>query len=215
MKNKLIYVLTLVFLACALVFGGCGKTQEPIKTPEEKTVIAEQKKDMAAKETDAVPQQTVVDEAAIGQLPEKEAEQPTEELKNICSLSVRCETVLANKDKLKKEKLAIIPSDGIIYAEKEVEFTPGESAFDVLLREMKGNKIHMEFNETPMYKSVYIEGIGNLYEFDCGELSGWTYLVNGKMQGVGCSQCYLQPGDKVEFLYTCNLGRDIGGSIGK
>lgn len=42
--------------------------------------------------------------------------------------------------------------------------------FDVLLREMKKNKIHMEFSMTPIYNSNYIEGINNLYEFDAGEL---------------------------------------------
>lgn len=37
----------------------------------------------------------------------------------------------------------------------------------------------MESNWTPAYNSAYIEGIGNLYEFDCGNLSGWMYSVNG------------------------------------
>ena len=30
-----------------------------------------------------------------------------------------------------------------------------------------------------MYNSYYVEGIGNLYEFDCGSESGWMYKVNG------------------------------------
>ena len=40
---------------------------------------------------------------------------------------------------------------------------------------MKKNKIHMEFENTPLYNSAYVEDIANLYEFDCGELSGWMY----------------------------------------
>ena len=62
-----------------------------------------------------------------------------------------------------------------------------------------------------MYNSVYIEGIGNLYEFDCGELSGWLYKVNGKTPGCGCSQYTLKDGDVVEFMYSCSLGADVGG----
>ena len=58
-------------------------------------------------------------------------------------------------------------------------FYEGETVFHVLLRETKKNKIHFEFVNTPVYNSAYIEGIGNLYEFDCGELSGWMYCVNG------------------------------------
>ena len=104
----------------------------------------------------------------------------------------------------------VLPEDGIIYAEKTVAFYEGESVFDVLLRETRANKIHMEFESTPMYNSNYIEGIHNLYEFDCGELSGWMYRVNGWFPNYGCSRYQLKDGDKVEWMYTCDLGRDLG-----
>ena len=70
----------------------------------------------------------------------------------------------------------------------------------------------MEFVNTPIYGSVYVEGIGNLYEFDAGELSGWMYRVNGEFPNFGCSKYILKNGDKVEFVYTCDLGKDVGGS---
>lgn len=41
-----------------------------------------------------------------------------------------------------------------------MEFYEGESVFDVLLRETKNHKIHMEYSETPLYQAAYIEGIG-------------------------------------------------------
>ncbi len=128
-----------------------------------------------------------------------------------CTLSVRCDTILQNIECLKEEKVDIVPKDGVIFAEKEVVFYEGESVFNVLLREMKKNKIHFEFVNTPIYNSAYIEGIGNLYEFDCGELSGWVYKVNGWFPGYGCSRYALKQGDKIEWLYTCDLGNDIGG----
>ncbi len=128
---------------------------------------------------------------------------------NVCSLSVRCDTILSNFKKLKREKIPLVPTNGVIYAETELEFTTGESAFDILRRTMREEKIHMEFNETPSYKSAYVEGINNLYEFDCGELSGWIYKVNGEIMNVGCSQYTLKPGDKIEWLYTCDFGRDV------
>ena len=62
---------------------------------------------------------------------------------------------------------------------------------------------------TPAYNSAYIEGINNIYEFDGGELSGWTYLVNGKVPGVGCSEYKVKNGDVIEWLYTCDMGRDL------
>ena len=129
-----------------------------------------------------------------------------------CTLSVRCDTILKNIAWLDAEKVELVPKDGIIYAEQTVTFYEGESVFNLLVREMKRNKIHMEFENTPIYNSAYIEGIGNLYEFDCGELSGWMYKVNDWFPNYGCSRYQLKAGDKVEWVYTCDLGTDVGGN---
>ncbi|MBQ7717838.1 MAG: DUF4430 domain-containing protein [Clostridia bacterium] len=128
-----------------------------------------------------------------------------------CTFSIRCDTVLSNLALLDPAKADIIPPDGIFLAEKTVAFYEGESVFNLLLRETKQNRIHMEFKNTPVFNSVYIEGIGNLYEFDCGELSGWMYKVNGWFPNYGCSRYLLHQGDKVEWVYTCDLGADVGG----
>ena len=69
----------------------------------------------------------------------------------------------------------------------------------------------MEFENTPIYNSAYIEDINNLYEFDCGELSGWMYKVNDWFPNYGVSRYKLEQGDLVEFVYTCDFGRDVGG----
>ena len=128
-----------------------------------------------------------------------------------CTLSVRCDTILDNMSDFDKDKAEILPNNGIILKETEVVFYEGETVFNLLRREMKKNKIHMEFNEVPMYGSAYIEGIANIYEFDCGELSGWMYKVNDWFPNYGCSRYKLNEHDKVEWIYTCDLGRDIGG----
>ena len=73
------------------------------------------------------------------------------------------------------------------------------------------NDIPMESSWSPLYNSAYIEGIGNLYEFDCGELSGWMYSVNGEFPNYGCSGYTLQDGDVICWVYTCDLGEDVGG----
>ncbi len=62
-----------------------------------------------------------------------------------------------------------------------------------------------------MYNSAYIEGINNLYEFDCGSLSGWMYKVNEWFPNYGCSRYELKNGDDVVWCYTCDLGYDVGG----
>lgn len=130
-----------------------------------------------------------------------------------CTFSISCATILDNWDKCDESKKPLVPADGVILPSTTVTFSEGESVFDVLQRVCRDNKIHMESVWTPMYNSAYVEGIHNLYEFDVGSLSGWMYSVNGWFPNYGCSRYALQSGDVVEWVYTCDLGYDIGGDM--
>ena len=143
-----------------------------------------------------------------------ETDTPSENAAPTCTVSISCAAILENPDWLNAEKADLIPADGVLLAPTAVEFTEGESVFDVLKRVCRENKIHMEFSETPVYQSAYVEGIGNLYEFDCGEGSGWMYRVNGEFPNYGCSRYTLADGDTVEWVYTCDFGADVGGGLG-
>lgn len=130
---------------------------------------------------------------------------------HVCIISISCETILSNMDLLDPEKQELVPEDGWILKPEKVTFYEGESVFNVLLRTCKKKGIHMEFENTPIYNSAYIEGIHNLYEFDAGELSGWMYKVNGWFPNYGCSRYQLSDGDEICWVYTCDLGNDVGG----
>lgn len=140
---------------------------------------------------------------------QKESTTPQKQL--YCTLSIECSSILNHIDDLNKEKLDILPNDGVILESTSISFSEGESVYDVLSRTCENFGIHMEASFTPMYNSYYIEGIGNLYEFDCGSGSGWMYRVNGWYPNYGCSRYALKDGDVIEFRYTCDLGNDIGG----
>ena len=127
-----------------------------------------------------------------------------------CTFSIECSTILNNLSELDPDKLECVPANGVILAPTAVTFYEGESVFDVLQRVCKENNIHLEFSWTPIYNSAYIEGIHNLYEFDCGALSGWMYRVNGWYPNYGCSRYQLADGEVVEWRYTCDLGEDVG-----
>lgn len=142
--------------------------------------------------------------------PENAEAIPITDKEHTCTLSVRCDTILSNMEDYGEKNIKAVPTDGIIYPEKEVVFYEGESVFNLLLREMKLNGIHFEFVNTPLYKTAYIEGISNIYEFDFGELSGWMYKVNGVFLRYGCSSYILKEGDRIEWVYTCDLGKDVG-----
>ena len=142
--------------------------------------------------------------------PENQTVNTTKTLR--CTFSIECSTILNNLDQLEPDKLEMVPSGGTILSATTVTFSEGESVFDVLQRLCREQGIHMESYWTPIYNSAYIKGIHNLYEFDCGSLSGWMYRVNGWYPNYGCSRYQLQDGDRVEWRYTCDLGHDVGGA---
>lgn len=127
-----------------------------------------------------------------------------------CTLEIRCDTLLDKKDQLTAGKAALVPEDGVLLEKTQVAFAPGETVFDVFRRCLREEGIHFEYVDAQAYDSTYIEGIGNIYEFDCGDLSGWVYFVNGTSPGMGCSAYEISPGDEILFAYTCDMGADLG-----
>lgn len=127
-------------------------------------------------------------------------------------LTIRCDTILDNWDdldpSLKYEKY--VPEDGVILARTEYVLRKGDTVYDVLDRAIRHNQIQMECIYSQNYGSVYVQGINHLYEFSCGELSGWMYMVNGEFPNYGCSKYELKDGDEIVWCYTCDLGRDVG-----
>lgn len=224
-KGKIISgAAALILLVIAFIMGGnrtATQMSEKTVTPTPTAVAASEMPSPAVEEVKReVPTPTITPEPTIvsrtAATPKIEAtaaptEKPKEEAALTCTLSVRCDTILANMSKLNSEKTGLVPSDGVIFQKTEVVFNKGESVYNVLVREMKKNKIHMEFVNVPMYNSAYIEGIANLYEHDCGELSGWMYKVNGYFPNYGSSKYTLKDGDIIEWVYTCDWGNDIGG----
>mgnify|MGYP004454803413 FL=1 len=129
-------------------------------------------------------------------------------------ISIVCTTVFDNINML---DIALkdgdyFPEDGIILPETEYVLREGDTVFDILDRAVRYNKIQMEYQgaEHNSYKSAYIRGISYLYEFSCGPLSGWMYKVDGEYPSYGCSKYILHDGQVIEWVYTCNLGKDVG-----
>ena len=218
--------LLAIALACLLLNGCAGEppVESPVSAPQEpaQTIVVpeqEQPEQSPAEEKPSPAAPSEVADAVTSATPEPEnTPDPVEpedtqitQTVNTCTISISCATVLNHLDDLTEGKEDLVPPDGWLLEPTEVEFNEGESVFHILRRTCKQQKIHMEFEDTPIYNSAYIEGIGNLYEFDCGELSGWKYRVNGWFPNYGCSRYQVHSGDVIEWLYTCDLGADVGG----
>ena len=115
------------------------------------------------------------------------------------TLTIRCDTVAG--------KAAHIPADGVILAETALPIAAGDTVYTILTDAARAYGVHMEASGTNGL--MYVHGIGNIYEFDFGDLSGWVYMVNGESASVGCGQYTLKAGDRVEWHYTLALGKDV------
>ena len=122
-----------------------------------------------------------------------------EEIIGSVKLTIRCDTVAGKADH--------IPENGEILGLTEVPLAQGDTAFDALTRAARAEGIRIEYSGTP--ELAYVQGISDLYEFDCGDLSGWVFHVNGASPSVGCGEYVLTDGDLVEWLYSLDLGKDV------
>lgn len=130
------------------------------------------------------------------------------------TMSIDCSVILDNMDSLPDslKKSNLLPVDGIMLPKMSFEVKTNKSVFDLLIKGTKQNKIQMEYSGNPDggISSVYIKSIGHLYEFSCGPLSGWMFRVNGEFAGNDASGHTLTAGDEVEWIFTCDLGKDVG-----
>ena len=115
------------------------------------------------------------------------------------TLTVRCDTVAGQTEHL--------PEDGVLLDTIEVSIAEGDTVYDALREAARAHGLLLDSNQTA--GTVYVTGIGSLYEFDFGALSGWVYHVNGTAPTVGCDEYRLSPGDVIVWHYTRDLGKDV------
>ena len=92
----------------------------------------------------------------------------------------------------------------------ELEMNVNETAFSLLQR----TGLSIRTATYPQYAGVYVEAINGFGEFSDGPLSGWMYSVNGVFPGYSASLYTLKDGDVVAWVYTRDLGDDVGGGEG-
>ena len=96
------------------------------------------------------------------------------------------------------------PKGKTYLSKKAYKVEDGDSVYDLL------EKTGLDIEITRSAYGVYINAIEGLAEFDEGAESGWMYRVNKKFPNYSASLYTLSKGDYVEWLYTRDLGADIG-----
>ncbi len=92
----------------------------------------------------------------------------------------------------------------------EVKIREGYTCFDVT--NYLARKHNIALVKEGSGRGVYVKGIGGLFAGDEGAESGWLYRVNGSFSDTGVSSgaFSLKDGDKIEWLYTVDLGKTEG-----
>ena len=141
--------------------------------------------------------------------PAQDTKQPEEsdQKGDTVTLTIRCDTAVNNGMHLESKWAGIVPASGCILDTTTFEINDGDTVFDVLCQARDKFKLHMQYKGAG--SGIYVEGINNLYEFNGGRWSGWMYCVNDWYPNYGCGVYYLQPGDVIEWNYTCDLGCDL------
>lgn len=184
-------------------------------TAEVITTAAAKEKESAGKDSQT--------EKITETVPAPESNEARDEPETIsCTFGISCETILDNRKKLKENKAAFLPENGMIIDDIKITVPAGSTVFDVIkkvcaesvctnnCRFCQKNGIQLDYIYTPGYDNYYIRGVHQIYEKDCGSRSGWMYSVNGVFPGCGCSQYIIENDDEIMFLYTCDMGIDLG-----
>jgi hypothetical protein len=111
------------------------------------------------------------------------------------TISIRCDRVIGMAEH--------IPSDGIILDAATFDIEEGDTVYSILIEAAKKYKLQIDQNTSGTM--TYVSGINNIGEMDFGDVSGWTYTVNGEVATVGASEYVLSDGDVIEWKYALTL----------
>lgn len=118
-----------------------------------------------------------------------------------CTVTVECKNIQNHMDQLKGGHERYVPEDGYIIRAESRTVDRGSTAYDVLKLACGAHGIRLTAKSTSY--GVYVVGINNLDEKDCGSASGWMYKVNGTAPMTSCGKYKMDSGDNLVFYYVC------------
>lgn len=191
MRNKkglFAYVLLLLLL---IILGGCGCN---IETVEEHNSKIEQDALERSSALESLLNRTDTEETSVKA--DSPASGETTAPYIMVHITITCSKVIDNPD-LSTD--AGLPENGIIL-DTYVAVKDGDSVFTALKAAADDNGISISY--TGSKGSVYVAGINELYEKQCGRYSGWKFSINNVYPNVGCGGYALSDGDSILFGYT-------------
>lgn len=204
----------MLLLALALLISGCGAMQNVPPAGHEAVEAGPATKSADSTDTGKQMEPNKVPVSAANQAEETGANsqteppvQPADDSQEVSSPSAKEEQAAQDPEPGKVAEPAVTVSIrgegeiGTVLESQSVAVKDGDTVLDVLKKVTKANKISMEYRGGSG-AFAYVEGIGNIYEFDHGPASGWTYSVNGEEPKKSAGVVSVKDGDRVEWLYV-------------
>lgn len=94
--------------------------------------------------------------------------------------------------------------EGTILSKTEVEIEEDDRVIDVLKKVLEDEGVEYKI------KHGYVKSIDGQAEFDLGAKSGWMFSINDEFPEIGAGNVEVEDGDYIKWLYTTDLGEDIG-----
>lgn len=202
----------LCFLLVLFTFSGCGTERPPQVTEAPPTVQNEDaKEDNNASHSSAEANKSTVDvpnEKQTESTPEPTTPPETEDPPVTPTVpQAMPENVPASAPGEPVQAMVHVhildDTTGEIFLETSLLWVDGLSAWDVLEQAAADAGLPLEYHGVG--NMIYVVGIGDLYEFDRGAMSGWLYEVNGRQPNVSSGAYTLQPGDHIRWVYRDRL----------
>ena len=126
------------------------------------------------------------------------------------TVEIRYDGLAAHPELLKAPGMRdFVNENGVMLERTEFTFSEGQTVLDALDGVLRANDIRYETKSSGV-TSVYVKGIGDLYEKDAGNRSGWVYIVNGRSADESASVYELSDGDEILWYYTYDYNEDVG-----
>ncbi|MBR3752843.1 MAG: DUF4430 domain-containing protein [Ruminiclostridium sp.] len=116
-----------------------------------------------------------------------------------CTVGVSVQPALDNIDLMKEESLALLPESGWMLEPVEMTVSEGTTCLEVLQWACQKAEIPVVTSGEP----PFVEAIGGLNNGDGGDVSGWTYTLNGEQLMISAAIQEVQEGDEVVFSFAC------------
>jgi len=105
---------------------------------------------------------------------------------------------------IEEASLKIIGYENTILSKTSGEIKNGDTVLSFTKRILR--KKDIDYDD----RGGYLSNIDGLKQFDKGSKSGWMFSVNGDFPEIGADNVRLREDDYIKWLYTSDMGKDIG-----